>query len=78
MTKLEKKLIELGYELSMTQKIFTPEYKIIKTYVKEVDNDNFNFINICNNKILKINASNEDEMQKDLEILKGCEENATN
>ena len=73
MTKLEEKLKELGYELSMTQTIYTPEYKVVKTYCKEVDNDNFNFINICENKIVKINPSNEIEMQKDLEILKGEE-----
>ena len=73
MTKLEKKLIELGYELSMTQTIYgAKDVVVIKTYCKEVNND-FNFINICGNKIYKINASNENEMKKDLEVLKNVE-----
>ena len=73
MSRLEEKLKELGYWLSMTQTIHTPEYKVIKTYFKEVDNDNFNFINICGNKIVKINPSNEIVMKKDLEELRKYE-----
>ena len=73
MTKLEKKLLELNYELAMTQKFFVPENKIVKTYSKQVGEDKFNNISVCNDKICNTKIADEEVMQKDLEILKECE-----
>ena len=76
MTKLDDKLQELGYEL-MTKRLYKKEYLNYgtieihiysnKDYCIKIDIDNFesniNVIIKCMN-----------EMQKDLEILKECEE----
>lgn len=76
MTKLEQKLAELGYEL-LTKRLYKKEYLNYGTieihiysnndYCIKIDIDNFegniNVIIKCMN-----------EMQKDLKILKECEE----
>ena len=77
MTKLEQKLVELGYEL-LAKHLYKKEYfyggtiEIIiysnNDYCIKIDIDNFES-NI--NEIIKCM----NEMQKDLEILKECEEN---
>ena len=68
MTKLEKKLIELGFEYSMeTYDCFTKQ--TIKRYSK-LYNDFFGHIFVCEGKIVKITGKHIIEMQKDLEELK--------
>lgn len=72
MTKLEKKLLELNYELAITQK-FIPENKIVKTYSKKVGENLFNEILITKEGIYQTRALDEKVMQKDLEVLKQCQ-----
>ena len=70
MTKLEKKLIELGYELYLTEEILKPTYQIIKIYIKDLGFNNFVYIYISDNKIVQtINTP-----IKDLEELKKYED----
>ena len=71
MTKLEQKLVELGYELSgiINSKV---DKVIIKIYSKRVE-QKINEIFIDKYGIYKTLAENEIEMQKDLGILKECE-----
>ena len=73
MTKLEKKLLELNYELAITQKFFVPENKIVKTYSKKVEENLFNEILITKKGIYQTRALDEKVMQKDLEVLKDYE-----
>jgi hypothetical protein len=71
MTKLEKKLIELGFEYSMeTYDYFTKQ--TIKRYSKQY-NDFFGHIFVCEGKIVEITGKYIIEMQKDLEELKKYE-----
>ena len=73
MSRLEEKLIELGYELAMTQKFFVPKNKIVKTYSKKVGENLFNEILITKKGIYQTRALDEEVMQKDLEVLKEYE-----
>ena len=69
MTKLEEKLIELCYELCLTEEILKPTYQIIKIYIKDLGFNNFVYIYISDNKIVQtINTP-----IKDLEELKKYE-----
>ena len=70
MNKLEKKLKELGFELSRVDKIFIPKLSTLKYYSKKVSDNQFNYITISEDGIFDIVASNEEIMQKDLEVLK--------
>ena len=70
MTKLEQKLQELGYKVSMTRTI---DENIIKTWLKEIDATNFHFVQTNNGKLMGVMSHKPNEMQKDLEVLKEYE-----
>ena len=75
MSRLEKKLEELGYEYCAKEVIYYPKKVVVKTFSKEVFKDCFNYIKISNNKIIECLSNDKFIESKDLEILKGCEEN---
>lgn len=68
MTKLEKKLIELGYELVVNGMV-----EDIKTYIKNINNGKCHFVQIHNGKLMGAISDEPNEMQKDLEVLKKCQ-----
>ena len=68
MTKLEEKLIELRYELSMETYDYFNQ-KIVKRYSKQF-NDGFEHIFVCDGKIVQSSGETNNEMQKDLEELR--------
>lgn len=70
MTKLEEKLIDLGYRFHATHGTCDKTSKIFK---KETNKDKI-YIDICENKIVKIDGKNQQEIQKDLEELKLCQD----
>ena len=70
MTKLEQKLQELGYRVSMTQ---TFNEIVIKTWLKEIDATNFHWVQTIDGKISCSMSDKPNEMQKDLEELKRYE-----
>lgn len=67
MTKLEAKLIELGYELVANGMV-----EDIKTYIKNINNRKCHFVQIHNGKIMGCMSDNPKQMQKDLEVLGKC------
>lgn len=67
MTKLEEKLKDLGYKVSMTQNV---DESIIKTWLKEIDRNNFHWVQTMNGKLMGVMSDKPNEMQKDLEELK--------
>lgn len=66
-TKLEEKLEELGYKVSMTQNV---DESIIKTWLKEIDRNNFHWVQTMNGKLIGVMSDKPNEMQKDLEELR--------
>ena len=70
MNKLEEKLIELGYKVSMTQTI---DEIIIKTWLKEIDETNFHWVQTIDGNLMGIMSDKPSEMQKDLEELRKYE-----
>jgi hypothetical protein len=70
MTKLEEKLEELGYRVSMTQTI---NEVVIKTWLKEIDATNFHWVQTINGKIMNSMSDKPNELQNDLEVLKEYE-----
>ena len=72
MTKLEQKLIELGYEYSASV-TFIASKITIKHYSKQVGENEFNKILITKEGIYQTRALDEEVMQKDLEVLKEYE-----
>lgn len=68
MTKLEKKLIELGYEFFCETTYIDSQLKV-KQYAKEVGKNQFNQIWIIKDRIEKVCVANKEEMEKDLAIL---------
>ena len=74
MTKLEQKLVELGYEYSAKEVIYYPKKLVVKTFSKEVFKDCFNYIKVSNNKIIECLSNDKFIETNDLEILKECEE----
>lgn len=70
-TKLEEKLEELGYKISMTQNI---DEIVIKTWLKEIDETNFYGVQTINGKLMCVMSDKTNEMQKDLEELKKCQD----
>lgn len=71
MSKLKEKLKELGYRIYKETTIYNKEIVITKTYIKKLNNDNFNFITIRDNKIIDYDGLIT-EIKKDLEVLKKC------
>lgn len=67
MTKLEEKLIELGYKVSMTQTI---DEIVIKTWLKEIDVFNFHWVQTIDGKLMGVMSDKPNEIQKELEELK--------
>ena len=67
MTKLEEKLEELGYKISMTQNV---DESIIKTCLKEIDRNNFHWVQTIDGKLMGVMSDKPNEMQKDLEELR--------
>ena len=70
-TKLEEKLEELGYKVSMTQNI---DEIVIKTWLKEIDRNNFHWVQTIDGKLMGVMSDKSNEMQKDFEELKKCQE----
>lgn len=70
MTKLEEKLEELGYKISMTQNI---DGIVVKTWLKEIDINNFHWVQTIDGKLMGVMSDNPNEIQKDLEELKKCQ-----
>ena len=70
-TKLEEKLEELGYKISMTQNI---DGIVVKTWLKEIDINNFHCVQTIDGKLMGVMSDNPNEMQKDLEELKKCQD----
>ena len=70
MTKLEEKLEELGYKVSMTQTIGEI---VIKTWLKEIDAINFHWVQTIDGKLMGVMSDKPKEMQKDLEVLREYE-----
>ena len=68
MTKLEEKLIELGYEYVTNGYINN-----VKTYIKNVNGKVCHFIQVLDGKIMGVMSELPNEMQKDLEELKKYE-----
>ena len=71
MTKLEEKLEELGYKVSMTQTI---DEIVIKTWLKEIDVFNFHWVQTIDGKLMGVMSDKPNKMQKDLEVLTKCQE----
>lgn len=71
MSRVEQKLQELGYRVSMTQTI---DEIIIKTWLKEIDATNFHWVQTIDGKLMGVMSDKPKQMQKDLKILKECEE----
>ena len=65
-TKLEEKLEELGYKISMTQNV---DENVIKTWLKEIDINNFHWVQTIDGKLMGVMSDKPNEMQKDLEEL---------
>lgn len=63
MTKLEEKLKDLGYKVSMTQYV---DESIIKTWLKEIDRNNFHWVQTMNGKLIGVMSDIPKEMKKDL------------
>ena len=70
-TKLEEKLEELGYKVSMEQNV---DENVIKTWLKEIDRNNFHWVQIIDGKLMGVMSDKPNEMQKDFEELKKCQE----
>ena len=70
-TKLEEKLEELGYKISMTQNI---DGIVVKTWLKEIDRNNFHWVQTIDGKLMGVMSDKPNEMQKDLEKLKKCQD----
>jgi hypothetical protein len=68
MTKLEQKLIELGYKFVANCSIDN-----VKTYIKNVNEKVCHFIQVLDGKIMGVMSELPNEMQKDLEELKKYE-----
>ena len=68
MTKLEEKLIELGYEYVTNGSIDN-----VKTYIKNVNKKVCHFIQVLDGKIMGVMSELPNEMQKDLEEIKNYE-----
>ena len=71
MTKLEEKLEELGYKVSMTQNV---NGIIIKTWLKEIDRTNFYSVQTIDGKLMCVMSDKQNEMYEYLEELKKCQE----
>lgn len=71
MTKLEEKLIELGYEFVTNGSIDN-----VKTYIKNVNEKVCHFIQVLDGKIMGVMSELPNEMQKDLEELRKYETNS--
>ena len=69
MSRLKEKLKELGYRIYMETTLYTSKIVVTKTYIKSIDDDNFNLITIRDNKIIDYDGLIS-EMKKDLEVLK--------
>lgn len=63
MNKLEEKLEELGYKISMTQNIGEI---VVKTWLKEIDRTNFHWVQTMNGKLIGVMSDIPKEMKKDL------------
>ena len=72
MSKLKEKLKELGYRIYMETTLYTSKIVVTKTYIKSIDDDNFNLITIRDNKIIDYDGLISD-IKKDLEVLKQCQ-----
>ena len=59
MTKLEEKLEELGYKVSMTQNV---DGIIIKTWLKEIDRTNFHSVQTIDGKLMCVMSDKQNEM----------------
>lgn len=70
MNKLEQKLQELGYRVSMTQ---TFNEVVIKTWLKEIDATNFHWVQTINGEIMNSMSDKPNELQNDLEVLREYE-----
>lgn len=70
MSRLEEKLQELGYRVSMTQ---TFNEIVIKTWLKEIDTNNFHWVQTIDGEIMSSMSDKPNELQKDLAILKESE-----
>lgn len=68
MTKLEQKLIELGYEF-----VANCSTNNVKTYIKNVNGKVCHFIQVLDGEIMGVMSELPNEMQKDLEELRKYE-----
>ena len=73
MSRLKEKLKELGYRRYKKTTFYTSKIVVTKTYIKNIDNDNYNYITICDNKIIDYDGLIT-EIKKDLEVLKEYEQ----